>query len=110
MNPSVLIAGICAKCGKRVVGENNGCTAMDQVFHIACFVCVGCGRFQLCFLYKKCINNIYWSSLRNMLSLVLKNTNVCFCDYQFFAITTIEGNNYRFQSLIVLSSCFELTQ
>ncbi|XP_052226648.1 lipoma-preferred partner homolog isoform X2 [Dreissena polymorpha] len=35
--------GICAKCGKKVVGENNGCTAMDQIFHIACFVCIGCG-------------------------------------------------------------------
>lgn len=35
--------GICAKCGKKVVGESNGCTAMDQVFHIACFVCVSCG-------------------------------------------------------------------
>ncbi|KAL4221528.1 E3 ubiquitin-protein ligase NRDP1 [Mactra antiquata] len=35
--------GICSKCGKKVVGESNGCTAMDQVFHIACFICVCCG-------------------------------------------------------------------
>ncbi|XP_052820858.1 lipoma-preferred partner homolog [Mya arenaria] len=35
--------GICAKCGKKVVGESNGCTAMDQVFHIGCFICISCG-------------------------------------------------------------------
>lgn len=35
--------GICGKCGKKVVGEVNGCNAMEQVFHIACFVCVSCG-------------------------------------------------------------------
>ncbi|WAR14768.1 LPP-like protein [Mya arenaria] len=34
---------ICAKCGKKVVGESNGCTAMDQVFHIGCFICISCG-------------------------------------------------------------------
>ncbi|KAL3861314.1 hypothetical protein ACJMK2_007369 [Sinanodonta woodiana] len=35
--------GMCSKCGKKVLGETNGCTAMDQIFHISCFVCVSCG-------------------------------------------------------------------
>lgn len=34
--------GICVKCGERVVGENSGCTAMDQIYHIACFTCNQC--------------------------------------------------------------------
>ncbi|XP_041378329.1 lipoma-preferred partner homolog isoform X2 [Gigantopelta aegis] len=34
--------GMCSKCGKTVCGESNGCKAMDQVFHINCFTCVGC--------------------------------------------------------------------
>lgn len=36
--------GMCAKCGRKVVGQSNGCTAMDQVFHINCFVCASCGN------------------------------------------------------------------
>ncbi|XP_061189778.1 lipoma-preferred partner homolog [Saccostrea echinata] len=35
--------GICVKCQKKVVGENNGCTANDQVYHISCFICINCG-------------------------------------------------------------------
>lgn len=34
--------GICYKCKERVVGENSGCTAMDQIYHIACFTCSQC--------------------------------------------------------------------
>lgn len=34
--------GTCVKCGDRVVGENTGCTAMDQIYHIACFTCAQC--------------------------------------------------------------------
>lgn len=43
--PSVLrlpSAGRCASCGENVVGEGTGCTAMDQVFHVDCFVCMTC--------------------------------------------------------------------
>ncbi|KAL5013426.1 hypothetical protein ScPMuIL_007696 [Solemya velum] len=36
--------GTCSKCGKCVEGENNGCTAMEQVFHITCFTCVNCAK------------------------------------------------------------------
>uniref|UniRef100_A0A1A9WKM2 LIM zinc-binding domain-containing protein n=1 Tax=Glossina brevipalpis TaxID=37001 RepID=A0A1A9WKM2_9MUSC len=34
--------GVCFKCNERVVGENSGCTAMDQIYHIACFTCSQC--------------------------------------------------------------------
>ncbi|XP_055383928.1 paxillin-B-like isoform X2 [Condylostylus longicornis] len=34
--------GSCVKCGERVVGENSGCTAMDQIYHISCFTCSQC--------------------------------------------------------------------
>ncbi|XP_021353077.1 lipoma-preferred partner homolog [Mizuhopecten yessoensis] len=35
--------GMCSRCGKKVMGENNACTTNDQVYHIACFTCLGCG-------------------------------------------------------------------
>uniref|UniRef100_A0AAG5D8I0 LIM zinc-binding domain-containing protein n=1 Tax=Anopheles atroparvus TaxID=41427 RepID=A0AAG5D8I0_ANOAO len=34
--------GTCVKCGERVVGEKTGCTAMDKIYHIACFTCQQC--------------------------------------------------------------------
>ncbi|XP_076871219.1 lipoma-preferred partner isoform X2 [Brachyhypopomus gauderio] len=34
--------GRCASCGDNVVGEGTGCTAMDQVFHVDCFICTTC--------------------------------------------------------------------
>lgn len=37
-----LSTGRCASCGENVVGEGTGCTAMDQVFHVDCFVCMTC--------------------------------------------------------------------
>ncbi|KAL1139929.1 hypothetical protein AAG570_006906 [Ranatra chinensis] len=36
------IFGDCCKCGEKVVGEGNGCTAMDRVYHIECFTCSHC--------------------------------------------------------------------
>ncbi|KAK4316880.1 hypothetical protein Pmani_012010 [Petrolisthes manimaculis] len=33
---------ICTRCGEKVVGEGTGCTAMEQVYHIKCFVCIVC--------------------------------------------------------------------
>ncbi|KAL8572656.1 hypothetical protein ACOMHN_016506 [Nucella lapillus] len=36
--------GICGHCEKEVTGESNGCSAMDQVFHVTCFTCVGCSE------------------------------------------------------------------
>ncbi|KAM3850252.1 lipoma-preferred partner [Diretmus argenteus] len=40
--PSEEYFGRCASCGENVVGEGTGCTAMDQVFHVDCFVCMTC--------------------------------------------------------------------
>lgn len=34
--------GTCVRCGERVIGEQSGCTAMEQVYHIACFACFRC--------------------------------------------------------------------
>ncbi|CAG14100.1 unnamed protein product, partial [Tetraodon nigroviridis] len=34
--------GRCASCGENVGVEGTGCAAMDQVFHVDCFVCVTC--------------------------------------------------------------------
>ncbi|KAK1795754.1 hypothetical protein P4O66_001233 [Electrophorus voltai] len=34
--------GRCSSCGENVVGEGTGCTAMDQVFHVDCFICMAC--------------------------------------------------------------------
>ncbi|XP_072035214.1 lipoma-preferred partner homolog isoform X2 [Amphiura filiformis] len=34
--------GMCARCGNKVIGENKGCTAMEQVYHIDCFTCDTC--------------------------------------------------------------------
>ncbi|XP_060533548.1 thyroid receptor-interacting protein 6 isoform X2 [Cylas formicarius] len=36
------VYGICIKCGEKIVGENSGCTAMDQLYHIKCFTCHHC--------------------------------------------------------------------
>ncbi|KAF7203896.1 lipoma-preferred partner [Nothobranchius furzeri] len=40
--PSEDYFGRCSSCGENVVGEGTGCTAMDQVFHVDCFVCMTC--------------------------------------------------------------------
>ncbi|XP_013788050.1 lipoma-preferred partner homolog isoform X3 [Limulus polyphemus] len=36
--------GMCYKCGDKVLGEGNGCTAMDHIYHINCFTCYVCGQ------------------------------------------------------------------
>lgn len=36
------VFGICVKCGEKVIGENSGCTAMEQIYHIECFICHQC--------------------------------------------------------------------
>ncbi|KAG9277741.1 hypothetical protein AMEX_G7780 [Astyanax mexicanus] len=40
--PSEEYFGRCASCGENVLGEGTGCTAMDQVFHVDCFICMTC--------------------------------------------------------------------
>jgi len=34
--------GYCAKCGEAVIGMENGCLALDDVFHLQCFTCTRC--------------------------------------------------------------------
>lgn len=34
--------GICVKCREKIVGENSGCTAMEQIYHTKCFTCHHC--------------------------------------------------------------------
>lgn len=36
--------GNCARCTKPVVGRNEACQAMNQIYHGSCFVCMSCGR------------------------------------------------------------------
>lgn len=40
-NPEPDNYGICVKCGG-AVSESSGCTAMENVYHIACFTCQQC--------------------------------------------------------------------
>ncbi|BFZ23299.1 hypothetical protein BsWGS_26338 [Bradybaena similaris] len=34
--------GMCGRCGNAVSGSINACTALENVYHIGCFTCVGC--------------------------------------------------------------------
>jgi hypothetical protein len=36
--------GMCHSCGEKVLGEGNGCTAMEKVYHIQCFTCHICHK------------------------------------------------------------------
>lgn len=36
------IFGICIKCNGKVIGENSGCTAMGNMYHVKCFCCHEC--------------------------------------------------------------------
>ncbi|KAG6449695.1 hypothetical protein O3G_MSEX006191 [Manduca sexta] len=41
------VFGTCVKCGERIVGENSGCTAMGNMYHVQCFCCFRCnGNLQ----------------------------------------------------------------
>lgn len=36
------VFGICIRCDEKVVGENSGCTAMGNMYHVKCFCCHHC--------------------------------------------------------------------
>lgn len=36
--------GDCHKCGEKVIGEGNGCSAMGEVYHVNCFTCAVCAQ------------------------------------------------------------------
>lgn len=40
-NPEADTYGTCVKCGE-IVSETSGCTAMENIYHIACFTCQHC--------------------------------------------------------------------
>ncbi|KAK2191372.1 hypothetical protein NP493_53g06016 [Ridgeia piscesae] len=35
--------GVCSKCHKGIMGDTQGCTALDKIYHIECFTCQQCG-------------------------------------------------------------------
>ena len=36
--------GICYKCEGKITGSKSGCKAMDNQYHVTCFVCDTCGK------------------------------------------------------------------
>lgn len=36
------VFGICVRCDEKVFGENSGCTAMGNMYHVKCFCCYHC--------------------------------------------------------------------
>ncbi|GFN96397.1 lipoma-preferred partner-like protein [Plakobranchus ocellatus] len=34
--------GVCGRCLQTISGDTNACSALDNVYHIGCFTCVGC--------------------------------------------------------------------
>lgn len=88
--------GTCVQCGERVVGENSGCTAMEQIYHIACFTCCQCqinlqGKPFYAFDGKPCCEEDYLNTLEKcsvcmkpILERILRATGKpyhpgCFC-------------------------------
>jgi len=42
MRKNEVFFGVCCKCGKQIIGEGTGCTAMNKIFHINCLRCRVC--------------------------------------------------------------------
>ena len=40
-----LFTGMCVKCGRSIMGENAGCTALEQLYHVECFRCGTCSEY-----------------------------------------------------------------
>ncbi|XP_004211219.1 lipoma-preferred partner homolog isoform X1 [Hydra vulgaris] len=36
--------GVCYKCRQKISGEGNGCTALENTYHVSCFVCQKCKK------------------------------------------------------------------
>lgn len=34
--------GVCGRCLQTISGDTNACSALDNVYHINCFTCIGC--------------------------------------------------------------------
>lgn len=51
------ILGYCVSCTEPIIGMENGCVALEQTYHIKCFMCSKCGELDLLFLhYSKKLN------------------------------------------------------
>lgn len=51
-----LYCGNCYRCGKKIMGETTGCTAMERIYHIKCFCCQQCGiNLQVRYLCWLCV-------------------------------------------------------
>lgn len=99
-----LSPGRCASCGENVVGEGTGCTAMDQVFHVDCFVCMTCSTklrgkpfyavekkayCEPCYIVSNffpfkssCLYIIRYRCARNVTYVSLQATTFCFIKAQ----------------------------
>lgn len=88
--------GTCVKCNTRVIGEQSGCTAMDQIYHIQCFTCCRCqinlqGKTFYALEGKPCCEEDYFNTLEKcsvcmkpILERILRATGKpyhpdCFC-------------------------------
>ena len=40
------LTGDCGLCSRPVEGEENGCVALDQVYHNSCFKCTKCSEYN----------------------------------------------------------------
>ena len=37
--------GMCAKCARAIMGEDTGCKALDEIYHVDCFSCTSCSKY-----------------------------------------------------------------
>lgn len=77
--------GICVKCREKIVGENSGCTAMEQIYHTKCFTCHHCainleGKPFFALDGKPYCEEDYMVALR---LLIMITTNFFFVSKQF---------------------------
>ena len=66
------LAGVCGRCLQTISGDTNACSALENVYHIGCFTCVGCsellpGNYVVSTLgtisfYTWCQNKIHFES------------------------------------------------
>jgi hypothetical protein len=47
------LIGICGYCKEPILGIDNGLKALEQLFHVKCFVCLTCSKFLVDIKYEK---------------------------------------------------------
>ena len=69
-----VFSGQCFSCNERVMGANEACQAMGNLYHTKCFVCSSCGKYIIVteetnlvirppFDYKKTVGILRWTLL-----------------------------------------------